>query len=136
MAAFDVDIDNRSEGRTRGRKLAELAERQHGVVARTQLRALGFENGWIDRQVGSYRLHGVYRGVYAVGHARLTRKGRWMGAVLAAGREALLSHRSAAALWGLTSLPSHKPEVLTLRRLRPTASRSRAWPAPFSILPQ
>ena len=40
-----------------------------------------------------------HRGVYAVGHARLSQHGRWMAAVLAAGKGAVLSHRAAAKLW-------------------------------------
>src|SRR5207342_1484698 len=43
----------------------------------------------------------VHRGVYAVGHPLLTVEGRWMAAVLASGAGAVLSHRSAAMLWGL-----------------------------------
>ncbi len=43
----------------------------------------------------------MHQGVYAVGHSRLSRNGRWLAAVLAYGNGALLSHRSAAALWGL-----------------------------------
>lgn len=43
----------------------------------------------------------MHQGVYAVGHPLLTREGRWTAAVLACGSEAVLSHRSAAALWGL-----------------------------------
>ena len=43
------------------------------------------------------------RGVYAVGRPELTPLGRWMAAVLASGRDAALSHRSAAALWGIGS---------------------------------
>jgi very-short-patch-repair endonuclease len=46
-------------------------------------------------------LHRVFRGVYAVGHAGLGNKGRWMAAVLACGDGAVLSHRSAAELWGM-----------------------------------
>jgi very-short-patch-repair endonuclease len=46
----------------------------------------------------------VHRGVYAVGHARLSPHGRWMAAVLAAGSDAVLSHRSAAELWALLPL--------------------------------
>lgn len=41
------------------------------------------------------------RGVYAVGWPALTQKRRWMAAVLACGEGAMLSHRSAAALWGI-----------------------------------
>lgn len=43
----------------------------------------------------------VDRGVYAVGHDRLTERGRWMAGVLGSGKGAVLSHRSAGALWGL-----------------------------------
>jgi hypothetical protein len=39
--------------------------------------------------------------VYAAGHDRLTQYGLWMASVLASGNDAVLSHRSAAALWGL-----------------------------------
>ncbi len=62
---------------------------------------------------GLLRLH---RGVYAVGYEPLTQRGRWMAAVLAAGRGAVLSHRSAAALWRI--LPRHgaAPEVSRPRK--------------------
>jgi Protein of unknown function (DUF559) len=43
----------------------------------------------------------VHQGVYALGHQRLTREGRWMAAVLACGPGAGLSHFSAGHLWGL-----------------------------------
>lgn len=54
----------------------------------------------IERRIASGRLHPVWRGVYAVGRPQLGRHGRWMAAVLAGGPEAVLSHGSAAALWG------------------------------------
>src|SRR5919198_5554708 len=78
-----------------------LAGRQHGVVARTQLRGLGLSASAIDRRVQAGRLHVVHRGVYAVGHPVLGPDGRRMAAVLACGPGAALSHASAAALWGL-----------------------------------
>lgn len=78
--------------------VAELACRQHGVVAYRQLRAIGLSSSAIDRAVRGARLHRLYKGVYAVGHPVLTRHGRWMAAVLACGPGAALSHRDAAAL--------------------------------------
>jgi very-short-patch-repair endonuclease len=54
----------------------------------------------IERRIASGRLHAVWRGVYAVGRPQLGRHGRWMAAVLASGPDAVLSHGSAAALWG------------------------------------
>jgi very-short-patch-repair endonuclease len=55
----------------------------------------------VHKRAARYRLHRVYRGVYAVGHPWLTSEGRWMAAVLAYGPEAALSHRSSAAHRGL-----------------------------------
>jgi hypothetical protein len=82
-------------------RLAEIAARQHGVVAVSQLRALGFDSCAVARRVRAGRLHRLHRGVYAVGHAGITVEGGWMAAVLACGVGAVLSHGSAAALWGL-----------------------------------
>ena len=52
-------------------------------------------------RVAAGRLHRIHIGVYAVGHANLSLRGRWMAAVLAFGRGAVLSHWDAAALWEL-----------------------------------
>jgi Transcriptional regulator, AbiEi antitoxin len=83
------------------RGLAELAARQHGVVSFRQLRALGFSKGKIARSQEAFRLRRVHRGVYAVGHDRISDRGRCMAAVLACRHGAVLSHWSAAWLWGL-----------------------------------
>lgn len=80
-----------------------LARRQHSVVAREQLLALGFSAKAIKHRVAIGRLHPKWRGVYAVGRPELSRRGEWMAAVLSCGPGAALSHRSAAALWGLTA---------------------------------
>ncbi len=81
--------------------LADLAGRQHGVVARRQLLGLGMTGRMVERRLRCGRLHPLHRGVYAVGHLAVTARGRWLAAVLAAGAGAVLSHRSAAALWGV-----------------------------------
>lgn len=81
--------------------IARLAERQHGVVSLAQLRGAGLSIGAINSRVRAGRLHRLHRGVFAVGHRRLTRAGHWMAAVLALGDGAVLSHVSAAALWEL-----------------------------------
>jgi very-short-patch-repair endonuclease len=79
--------------------IAQLAGRQHGVVSRAQLLAAGLSAREIERRVQSGRLHPLHRGVYAVGHRVVSQRGWWMAATLATG--GVLSHRSAAALWGL-----------------------------------
>src|SRR3954463_683231 len=79
--------------------IGALAGDQHGVVGRSQLLAAGVGSRAIVHRVESGRLHPLYRGVYAVGHRVLSQRGRWMAATLAA--DGVLSHRSAAALWGI-----------------------------------
>jgi len=78
-----------------------MVRRQHGVVTRAALLELGFGTRSIEHRVASGRLHLVSPGVYAVGRPELTPRGRWMAAVLACGDGAVLSHRSAAELWGI-----------------------------------
>jgi very-short-patch-repair endonuclease len=86
--------------------LARIAQNQHGVVSLTQLRAAGVNSQAITYRLKAGRLHRIHRGVYAVGHAQLTDMGRWKAATMACGPEAMLSHRSAAALWRLLPPPS------------------------------
>jgi very-short-patch-repair endonuclease len=66
-----------------------------------QLRAAGVAPARVDHWVRAGRLRVVHRGVYAPGGAVLGVEGRRLAAVLACGRGAMLSHRTAAAHWGL-----------------------------------
>jgi very-short-patch-repair endonuclease len=93
------------------REIATLAARQYGVVTRPQLAALGLGPGAIDHRLGTGRLYRLHRGVYAVGHVAPRREARWLAAVLACGDGALLSHRSAAALWGMRAAEGPHPDV-------------------------
>lgn len=72
---------------------------------------MGLNARQIERRIATGRLHPVWRGVYAVGRPRLGKLGRWMAATLACGPEAVLSHGSAAALWGFGNEPSRWIEV-------------------------
>jgi very-short-patch-repair endonuclease len=83
------------------RAIASLAADQHGVISFPQLRGIGLGKEAVYKRVGAGRLHPIHQGVYAVGHSALTPDGWRMAAVLACGPGAVLSHRSAAALWGL-----------------------------------
>ncbi len=79
--------------------IAALAGHQHGVVALWQLTELGLTPSAARARAATGRLHRVHRSVYAVGHKKLSREGRWMAAVLAHGATAVLSHWDALALW-------------------------------------
>jgi very-short-patch-repair endonuclease len=98
------------------RAIAELAARQHGTVSLVQLKRLGLSHRAINDRVAAGRLHRIHRGVYAVGHPRLTARGRWLAAVLACGPGAALSHRSAAALRGLRQSDGPQIDVTSPRR--------------------
>jgi Transcriptional regulator, AbiEi antitoxin len=82
-------------------RLADLARRQHGVVARRQLLAIGFSASAIGRRVQMGGLHRVHAGVYAVGHPHVSRDGRWIAAVLACGPGAALGYATAAFEWSM-----------------------------------
>ena len=98
-----------------------LTRAQHGVIARRQLLALGYSEKGIKHRVGIGPLHPLYRGVYAVGRPELTQHGRWMAAILAKGPAAVLSHRSAASLFGIAKQKGGAIHVAV-----PTHSRRRS----------
>jgi very-short-patch-repair endonuclease len=104
----------------------ELAERQHGVVTRAQLLELGFDRGAIAHRINLGRLRQIHRGVYTIGHRLLTQDGRWMAAVLACGPRAVLSHRAAAALWGMRGGARVEVTVPVGRRKRSGIEMHRA----------
>jgi very-short-patch-repair endonuclease len=106
----------------RDRAAWELVRRQHGVVTRADLLALGYGTRSIEHRVATGRLHLISRGVYAVGRRELTPHGRWMAAILVCGDDAALSHRSAAELWGVGREEKGRIDV-TVRRKREIGRR-------------
>ena len=86
--------------------IARLASAQHGIVRLDQLRALGLDPRAVSKRVKHGRLHRVYRAVYAVGHAALSRDGEWLAAVLASGHGAALGARSVGPCSACRTQPS------------------------------
>lgn len=127
----DPDICGRRRSRRIDREVARLAEGQHGVVGRKQLMGMGLSERAIEHRVAVGRLHPVARGVYAVGHGRISQLGRWTAAVLAAGSGAVLSHRSAAAFWGLRGPVGGAVDVTVSHRSKSSARIRRH----LSVLP-
>ena len=89
----------KSDSPRRDAAIARTASRQHGLVTAAQLREAGLTSAAISERVKAARLHRLHRGVYSVGYAAESQEARWLAAVLASGDSAVLSHRSAAALW-------------------------------------
>ncbi|MEP6953797.1 MAG: DUF559 domain-containing protein [Solirubrobacteraceae bacterium] len=106
------------------------------MIAREQLLDLGLTRRVIDGLVTDGWLHRVHTGVYVVGHPRLDRHANWLAATLAV--DGVLSHRSAAELWGLlpprgglvhatamTSVGRRRRGIVVHRR--PLAAHQRTW---------
>jgi very-short-patch-repair endonuclease len=98
---FSKAVIRKSDSPGRDAEIASFAVRQHGLVTTAQLRAAGLTSAAVSQRVGTKRLHRVHRGVYTVGYPTERLEARWLAAVLACGPSAVLSHRSAAALWNL-----------------------------------
>jgi hypothetical protein len=81
--------------------LDRLGASQHGLVSGAQLGGLGFTADGRHHLVESGRLFPVRRGVYRLCGSVPTWRSEALAAVMAAGAGAVLSHRTAATLWGL-----------------------------------
>jgi very-short-patch-repair endonuclease len=103
-----------SDGRACDHEVARIAAGQRGLITRAQLLEAGVGTGGIAHRVRVGRLHRVVRGVYVVGHPSLPPGARELAALLAVGPDAVLSHRSAAAMWGLLRVPAWPVEVTVL----------------------
>jgi hypothetical protein len=80
----------------------ELFARQRTVGSVAQLEALGLSPRAVRRRAKVGRLHRIFPAVYSTTpRALLAPRGWWLAAVLACGPDAVLSHRSAAALWNI-----------------------------------
>jgi very-short-patch-repair endonuclease len=91
------------------REVARIAAGQRGLVTYAELRGAGLGRGAIEHRIRHGRLHRMYRGVYLVGHSVAPPLARELGAVLACGDGAVVSHRCAAQVWGL--LPEAEGDV-------------------------
>jgi hypothetical protein len=113
-------------------RIAAIAGRQHGNITHAQLIALGLSESQVYYRVKVGRLHRVHRGVHAVGRPPKTALEHAAAAVLACGPGAVLSHRSALALWGLgkwtrtievTAPGDHRPKGIRAHRASGLAPR-------------
>jgi very-short-patch-repair endonuclease len=134
-------------GRTRKDRDADawrLARSQWSAVGHGQLLGLGFSRHAIDHRLGDGRLRLVHRGVYVVTRLPVTRHSLWIAAVLACGEGAVLSHASAASLWGIwpagrmihVSTPTNRrrPGIAVHRRRLQTSDTTRHRSIPVTSL--
>jgi very-short-patch-repair endonuclease len=100
--------------------VAWLAQRQLSVATFRQLDDAGLGRKGIERRAANGSLHRRFRGVYLIGSPVPLPGAAELAAVLACGSGSLISHRSAAVLWGLCDPmgPVHVTVVREHRRSR------------------
>lgn len=91
------------------RRIANIAERQAGVVGRAQLVRVGLSRSMIARRIRKGSLFVVRRGVYAVGQLTLAPLAERWAAVLACGEGAALTGLAGAAHLDWYELPGGAP---------------------------
>jgi hypothetical protein len=114
------------------RELAPIAERQHGLFAREQVRELGVPDHIIDRRIASGDWVAVDHGVYRFAVTPTSWHQRVLAACLAG--PAAASHRTAAALLGVTGFAGVAVEV-TARRHRRRKAADVIWHESFHLDP-
>lgn len=96
-------------------RCAEVALRQHGVISRAQALRAGLSERAVARRLHSGEWDCVLPSVYRLAGAPVSWLQRLKAATLWAGGTAAVSHRSAAALWGLEGFPEGITEITALR---------------------
>jgi hypothetical protein len=99
--------------------LDEIARRQDGVFSRAQANVCGFTDEMIEANVAAGRWRRVLRGVYSLTTGALSRRATLWTVLLRLGAAAVLSHETAAELWGLDA-PSPKIHVTMPSEARPS----------------
>jgi very-short-patch-repair endonuclease len=82
--------------------LADVLEKQRGVVSRDQALAAGLSRHVIAGRIESGRWQRLHHGVFAAFSGPVPRESVLWGVALRAGDRAALSHHTAAELWGLS----------------------------------
>jgi very-short-patch-repair endonuclease len=95
---------------------AWIAGRQLGLITPLQLHLVGIGRGVIRHRLVTGSLHGLYRGVYLLGHATPLPGARELGALIAVGERAVVSHESAAWLYGLVERAPDEVAVTVVGR--------------------
>jgi Transcriptional regulator, AbiEi antitoxin len=85
---------------------SELIARQDGVIARSQALEFGLSADAVRNRVRAGEWQRIQHGVYAAFSGEVTRESQLWAALLRAGSAAVLSHQTAAELYGLLKRPS------------------------------
>jgi very-short-patch-repair endonuclease len=96
--------------------VARIAAGQRTLVRTDQLAACGLDKDAVAHRVASGWLHPVFHTIYSVGCGVLPPLALELAALLACGKSSLISHRSAAFVWGLIKEAPAQVEVSVVER--------------------
>jgi hypothetical protein len=117
--------------------LARSADEQLGVVSLDQVTDAGIGPRAAQHRAVAGRMHRLHRGVYALGHRSIGRHGELLAATIACGEGSVISHGSAAALWGLRDRWPHLIDVTVTceagRKLDGIRPRRCRYPTPEEV---
>jgi predicted transcriptional regulator of viral defense system len=109
--------------RGHGAPTARLIRAQNAAVTRRQLLVLGWTSAEIKTRVRRGEWHRRYQGVYIAGDPALLPLAAESAALLSLGPTAVLSHRSAAALWSLADRDPNAVDItVAARSARPRSA--------------
>ena len=91
--------------------MSRIAARQHAVFLRAQALGVGMTDEMIDHRVAAGRWIRICPGLYRLAGTPVTWKQRALAACLVAGPGAVVSHRSAAVLWGISGFRAGPLEI-------------------------
>lgn len=91
--------------------MRDLAGQQHGLLTRVDLQRIGVTRHEIDGGINRGRLEVLHPGIYNLDSVPPTWRTTVLDGVLAAGPDALASHRCAAVLWGFDAVYGTVVEV-------------------------
>lgn len=101
------------------REVTRLAGSQRGFVSRQQLIAAGLSRDAIAHRLHTGWLTADLPGIYLVGRATIEPLGREAATVLYFAGHGVLSHATAAAVWGLIEPPEHVTVTLVAHHANP-----------------
>ena len=100
-------------------QIDRFAHENFGLVDRAEVTAAGGSDREIERLIATKQWHQVHAGVYSTGSAQLPWLAQLRAATLATGPAGLISHRTAAELWGLEGVRYPRIEVTVPYLSRP-----------------
>ncbi len=109
--------------------IAAVADRQHGIVTRSQLQRLGLARGGIRSRIRRGLLHPLFDGAYVWARPIPTPVGRSVAGVYACGEGSVLTRHAAAACWGFRPEPTGPIDVTVVgdRRVRTFCPVKCVW---------